>query len=288
MLSQALGVVIILVVVPSSNGAKDLRGISGEVPERQLAAHTGWKIFSETMRNELSKYNVSATVQVPKKATASDSKDLQKALRMSPETYAMLCSYFDRVDANGNGRLHEVEFVKAVPRDAKVTGQDIFEHFASDGAGGEMTLQEFLRFAMIVLAKPYEYHWSKEDLKELPTWKTWQDHDRVDLLKLFMVFDADSDDRVTIVEFENAWMGPLLWKLRQEDVVSYKWMSTDEEFKYANHVFDQRSGSDLQLDLTEWVHLLYEARKKSSPKSLCMSLYHVPFMSALVSVLQFA
>jgi Ca2+-binding EF-hand superfamily protein len=242
------------------------------------------------MRDELRKYNgtnASLAVSRTNKTSTTDARELQNNLRMSPEAYSSFSTYFDRLDTDGNGRLHEVEFVRACGREAKVSGQDVFEHFASGGAGGEMNLREFLRFAMIVLAKPSDFRWSEEDLKHLPTWKVWQDQDRLALLKLFLVFDANTDGKITIVEFENGWMGPLLWKLRQEDVVSSAWMAHDKEFQYANHVFDKRSGEDLQLNLVEWVHLLYEAREKAAEKSACVGPYHLGLVSTLVSVMQF-
>jgi len=237
------------------------------------------------MREELQKQNLTAGALAASKTTTSDHEDLQKVLRMSPETYASVCKYFDVLDSNQNGRLHEVEFERVDSRtDAKVAQRDIFTHFAS---AGEMTLPEFLRFFMLVLAKPSEFRWSSEDLKHLPTWEVWQDNDRLTLLKLFIVFDANTNGKITIVEFEQGWWGPLLWKLRSEEVLSSRFMSHTKEFEYAVRVFDKRSGSDLQMDLTEWVHFLWEARAKTvggGQKAACVRMYHSGLISALVAV----
>lgn len=281
MISPVFGIVTMMVVTTSAKGANDLRGGGGTHPESHLAASTGWQSFTDSMRDQLHHVAHGSSART----SASNPRDLQQALRMSPETYASLSNYFDVLDSDRNGMLHEVEFVTAVDseRDAKLKGREIFELFVPSGV---MSLQDFLRFAMVVLAEPSDFHWSEHDLKHLPTVRVWQDNDRLALLKLLMVFDVNSDGMVTMVELENGWMGPLLWKLRNEGVVSSAWMEHEAEFEYANRVFDQRSGDDMQLDLTEWVHLLYEARDKSAAKSFaCFGQYHLGFVSALATVM---
>lgn len=274
-LSVLAAAMLLLVTV---DAVKELRGV---LAEQHLTSDTGWKNFAHYMRDDLDRFiEVSDSAQklaVPVtqasvKAQEQNIQDIQKALRMSPKTYAYLSKYFDRLDLDRNGFLHEVEFVRAVDQhDVQVAGQDIFLHFAP---GAMMDLPQFCRFAMIVISKPSEFHWSEKDLLHLPTHSVGQDQDRLALFKLLMVFDENSDGKVSIVEFENGWMGPLLWKLRNEDVVSSTWMAHDDEFKYANHVFDKRSGEDMQLDLTEWVHLLYEARGNYvQQNSGCISQY---------------
>jgi len=281
MISPSFGIVAIIVVTTSAKGANDLRGGPGTHPEIHLAASSGWKSFTDSMRGKLD--HVAHEIGAGQ-TTKTNPTDLQRALRMSPETYASLSNYFDRLDSDRNGMLHEVEFVAAVdPERLQVKGREIFELFVPSGV---MSLQGFLRFAMVVLAEPSDFHWSEHDLKHLPTVRVWQDNDRLALLKLLMVFDVNSDGMVTMVEFENGWMGPLLWKLRNEGMLSSAWMEHEEEFEYANKVFDQRSGDDMQLDLTEWVHLLYEARDKSAAKSFArFGQYHLGFASALATVM---
>jgi len=62
-------------------------------------------------------------------------------------------------------------------------------------------------------------------------------------------------------------------------------LENDEEFKYTNKVFDQRSGDDLQLDLTEWVHLLYEARDEyRKMNSGCSARYGMGLVLAMATV----
>jgi len=226
MLPLAFAAVVLLAVVAATEAAKDLRG-RVRAPEQHLAAFTGWKEFSDAMRDNLdqvvagnsSASEFAAQVGSAKKTSSSSPKDLQRALRMSPETYASFSAYFRRLDRDGSGGLHEVEFVSGFNgrRDLKAAGQDVFLHFAPSGM---MSLPEFLRCAAIMLAKPSDFTWSEEDLKHLPTWKVWQDQDRLSLLKLLIVFDGNIDGLVSIVELENGWMGPLLWKLRQEGMIT--------------------------------------------------------------------
>lgn len=294
LLSLAFAVVPNLVKTVAVERANTLRR-TYPAPEQHLAAFTGWQEFSNMVRDRLDQdvkgngiakeYSVRANVSSTTNTSYPNPKDLQLALRMSPETYASYTAFFRRLDTDSNGMLHEVEFVAALDgrRDIKVAGQDVFLHFAP---GGMMSPPEFLRCAMIMLAKPSDFHWSEEDLKHLPTWKVWQEQDRLALLKLLLVFDVNIDGKVSMVEFESGWMGPLLWKLRQEDMISREWMENDDEFEYASKVFDQRSGDDLQLDLTEWVHLLYESRDEYRKfHSGCSAQYHAGSVCAIATAM---
>merc|ERR1719213_930922 len=89
-------------------------------------------------------------------------------------------------------------------------GKEVFRFFAPDGT---MTHQQYFRFVAIVVVKPGEVAWQKGERAALIE---YGEAAKSELLKLFIVFDGNSDGGITKAEFKNTEEGTLLSKLRKE------------------------------------------------------------------------
>lgn len=143
-------------------------------------------------------------------------------LRLSPEHYATAKELFSgKLDQDKSGDLSKVEFVDLVRpshgNNEKMVrvSRDVFSYFAPNGVMDE---QQFLRFFAAVIIDPrnpgagsFEFH--KGELVDL------SENEKSCLMKLFVVFDENSDGDVDKVEFQNEYKGPLLQELRKQGLL---------------------------------------------------------------------
>jgi Ca2+-binding EF-hand superfamily protein len=186
---------------------------------------------------------------------------LASALRLEPEYFNKLVSYFEYLDKNSDQKLSEWEFIKVTDYDTSLRkdGREIYDLFSVADDKPGMTLQEFLRLVTVVTKGPKDFKWHAEDLKALPSETVGEDQDRDALFRLFAVFDENSSGDVSIAEFEHAWMGPTLWECRKKGLLSSAWLVSQTEFDYAKGLFADRAGADNVLSLGEFAHLLKDA-----------------------------
>lgn len=176
---------------------------------------------------------------------------LASALRLEPEYFNKLVSYFEYLDKNSDQKLSEWEFIKVTDYDTSLRkdGREIYDLFSVADDKPGMTLQEFLRLVTVVTKGPKDFKWHAEDLKALPSETVGEDQDRDALFRLFAVFDENSSGDVDKSEFEKTWMGPTLWTCRKEGIVSSAWMATSTEFEYAKSKFSGALGLGAFADL---------------------------------------
>jgi len=198
--------------------------------------------------------------------TQMKSSPSASALRLKPEYYNQLVSYFEVLDSNPDGELSEFEFMKVADHDASMAhkhaeGRQMYDLFSNaDGKPG-MTLQEFLR--LVTVLHKADFVFQGNELEAFPTASNGvaTDQDRDALMRVFVVFDEDSSGDVGKAEFERAWMGPTLWTCRKKGVLSSAWMASTPEFDYAKGVFGKRAGADNALSLAEFALLVQDAVK---------------------------
>lgn len=186
---------------------------------------------------------------------------LAPALRLKPEYFNKLVSYFEYLDTNKDKSLGEIEFMQVAKYDKEFQeegrqGYDLFS--VADGKPG-MNLQEFVRMVAVVTEVPGGFGYTAEDLQALPSKTVAEDQDRDALMRLFVVFDENTSGDVDKAEFEKAWMGPTLWALRKENVLSERWLVATAEYEYAKGAFGKTAGADNLLSLGEFADLLKES-----------------------------
>merc|ERR1719240_1734501 len=111
----------------------------------------------------------------------------------------------------------------------------------------------------VVTQVPGGFDYTAEDLKAMPSKTVAEDQDRDALMRLFAVFDEDSSGDIDKAEFKKAWMGPTLWKLREQNVFSERWLLSTAEYEHAQGAFGKSAGADNKLSLGEFAHLAKES-----------------------------
>eukprot|EP00746_Dinoflagellata_sp_MGD_P162551 gnl/MRDRNA2_/MRDRNA2_90162_c0_seq1.p1 gnl/MRDRNA2_/MRDRNA2_90162_c0~~gnl/MRDRNA2_/MRDRNA2_90162_c0_seq1.p1 ORF type:complete len:317 (-),score=71.41 gnl/MRDRNA2_/MRDRNA2_90162_c0_seq1:17-967(-) len=183
------------------------------------------------------------------------------SLRLKPEYFNELVSYFEYLDTNHDKTLSELEFMQVAKYDKSLQeeGRHAYDLFsAADGKTG-MNLQEFVRLVAVVTKVPDGFDYRADDLKAVPSSSVAEDQDRDALMRLFIVFDENTSGEVDEAEFEKGWMGPTLWTLRKENILSQRWLVSNAEFEYAKGAFQKSAGADNALNLGEFAQLLKDA-----------------------------
>jgi len=186
---------------------------------------------------------------------------LAGAMRLKPEYVNELVSYFEYLDTNHDKTLSELEFMQVAKYDKSFQeeGREAYDLFGdADGKTG-MNVQEFVRMVAVVTKVPDGYAYTAVDLKAIPSKSVGEDQDRDALTRLFIVFDANSNGEVCPGEFEKGFMGPMLWALRKENILSERWLVSNAEFEYAKGAFPKSAGADNVLNLGEFAQLLKDS-----------------------------
>jgi len=183
------------------------------------------------------------------------------ALRLKPEYFNQLVSYFEYLDTNQDKTLDELEFMQVAKYDKEFReeGRLAYDLFSKADSKPGMNLQEFVRLVAVVTKVPGGFNYHADDLQAIPSKTVAEDQDRDDLMRLFVVFDENTNGEVDKAEFEKGWMGPTLWKLRDENVLSQRWLASTAEFKYAQGAFTKSAGADNVLNLGEFANLLKDS-----------------------------
>jgi len=190
------------------------------------------------------------------------------ALRLRPEYFNKLVAYYEHLDSNPNKQLSEFEFTKVIDWDTSLRkdGREVYQLFSDADGEHEMSLQEFVRMVAVVTKVPEGFDYTADDLKALPSSTVAEDQDRDALMRLFAVFDENTNGDVDKAEFQHAWMGPTLWKLRKKGVLSSAWLASTPEFDFAKSEFASRAGADGVLGLAEFARLLEASVKHRDDK----------------------
>lgn len=204
------------------------------------------------------------------------------ALRLRPEYFTKLVAYYEHLDSNPNKKLSEYEFMKVSDWDPSMRkdGRETYELFSDADSEHEMSLQEFVRLVAVVTKVPDGFDYTADDLKALPSSTVAGDQDRDALMRLFAVFDENTNGDVDKAEFQHAWMGPTLWKLREEGVLSSAWMASIPEFDFAKGEFAKRAGADNVLSLAEFAYLLRASVKHRDAREYTAREYTGPTLPA--------
>jgi Ca2+-binding EF-hand superfamily protein len=206
----------------------------------------------------------------------SDEEQLVNNLRMYPEHVAAARRFFDILDTNHNGYLQEPEFLNAMyrtepappaapPAVLKDAGKDVFRSFAPEG---HMAFPSFCRFLVVMsYDQAADFKWKSEDLEALRTdhLGALQNQSKIQLLKTFVIFDEDSDGKVTKVEFQHTYMSELYWSLRYKQKLASGLLDTDQEYEYCNNRFVRYTAGKEGLGLPEFLRLVDHAVAKRPP-----------------------
>lgn len=183
------------------------------------------------------------------------------ALRLKTDYFNELVSYFEYLDTNHDQTLSELEFMQVAKYDKSMQeeGRHAYDLFSeADGKTG-MNLQEFVRLVAVVTKVPDGFAYHAEDLQATPSKTVADDQDRDALMRLYIVFDENTSGEIDKAEFEKGWMGPTLWTLRKENILSQRWLVSNAEFEYAKGAFPKSAGADNVLNFGEYAQLLKEA-----------------------------
>jgi len=183
---------------------------------------------------------------------------MASALRLKPEYFNKLVSYFEYLDSEPKDqKLSLMEFMQVARYDVSLRedGHKVYDLFSVADNQPGMTLQEFVRLVTIVTETPGGFDYDADDLKALPSSTIAEEQDRDALMRLFAVFDENTNGNIDKAEFEHAWMGESLWYLRYEGILSSRWMATTPEYNHAKGIFAQTAGADNVLSLAEFAQL---------------------------------
>lgn len=206
---------------------------------------------------------------------------LTQSLRMTITEFQKGMHRFHDIDRDRNDRLSAEEFSSGL--DAKTgtfaTSCEVFRYFAPDGT---MIHQQYFRFLAIVVVKPSEIAWQKGERAALTE---YSEEAKSELLKLFIVFDGNSDGGITKAELKETWSGKLLPKLREEHMVIplSRLMLTEYEYQFAQEEFGRFAGKDGKLSFLEFEKLGKEAAhsgvSRNRPLISYLSLLISPFIT---------
>lgn len=189
----------------------------------------------------------------------AEEEETAKNLRYSPKWHKLVMKVFSRLDKNGDSELVEWEFTSMVSeQDAELVaaGRELFHMFAPDGS---MTRKEFLRFVCVTVLPESGFKWHSGDMVVM---EPKHPRERAQVMKLFSIFDPPSDGMVSPGEFEEGYMGKLLWKLREEELETSGLMYSSDEFEYGKKNFNDYAKAGT-VDLVGFVKLTEACKKEA-------------------------
>lgn len=181
---------------------------------------------------------------------------LTESLRMTITEFQKGMHHFHLVDRDRNDQLSTVEFDSGLDPETAKVGKEVFLYFAPDGT---MTHQQYFRFVALVIVQPGEIAWQKGERAALTE---YNEQSKSELLKLFIVFDENSDGGITKTELKDTEQGKLLPKLREQQIPIATAMSFELEYQFAKEDFDRFAGEDKKLGFLEFVGLLKHVERR--------------------------
>lgn len=215
-----------------------------------------------------------------------------KSLRLMPHEFQRAIYLFSTMDKSRDGELSAAEFSEGLSKEAPAAasaGNYLYKPLVQ--AGSSMKPEQFYRFFALAITKPAEFAWQDGERSQLSEY--FQD-EKAKLVRLFITYDADCNDRVSESELKSGFNNTLLQTVRAAKIPVSDLFATEREIMFAEKDFgsfacleDHHDGG--QLTFIEFVKLgteanrkAYAAEKSQSHQILlgCFTAFFLLFMSA--------
>lgn len=187
------------------------------------------------------------------------------SLRLIPHEFQRAVYLFNTMDKDRNGVLSAVEFSQGLSVEAPAAasaGKYLYPPLAEGGS--ILKPHQFYRFFALAVTTPPEFAWQDGERAQL---SSYLQDDKAKLLRLFISYDADSNDAVSEAELQCGFNNTLLQGVRAAKIPVSNLFETRREMKFAEEDFrDFTRGSDSAttgLGLVEFVKLGKEAKRKA-------------------------